>query len=355
MRPVARCGARGGNYGGRRSGLTGRALCRASLALTFLAFPALVVVGSEAAASGAPVTPVNAPSWWDGPCDAVHWDQMAADAGWSGPGAHPLGASYLGVQVCGPRPAVDGAPDITWTRPGWGAYEWECVELAMRFMAQIYGVHAYSANGVDVVSDYSPSDGGGLVKIANGTSGEAPEPGDIISFSDGGEGHVVVVASSDVNAYGNGSITVLSQNDTSDGWRTLGVTNWWVDGFNIFTALGWLHDPLGRGNPSAPPTVVTGRVPQAAVGLSYGADLVAVGGSGPYTWSVASGRIPNGLKLDPVTGAIHGVPTTSSNSTFTVRVTSSTGASSIHKCTVLVNSGHPPLDAADFDDDLSVG
>jgi hypothetical protein len=172
--------------------------CRASLALTVLAVPAFVVLGSQAAASGAPVASVNAPTWWNGPCDSVHWDEMATYAGWSGPGAHPLGASYLGVQVCGPRPAVDGAPDVTWTRNGWGAYEWECVELAMRFMVQIYGVQPYSANGVDVVANYRPSDGGGLVKIANGTVGEAPQPGDIISFSDGGEGHVVVVASSDV-------------------------------------------------------------------------------------------------------------------------------------------------------------
>jgi surface antigen len=355
VRPVTWCGARGGNYGSSRAGQTRRALCRASLALTFVVVPALVVVGSQSGASGAPVVPVHAPSWWDGPCDAVHWDAMAADAGWSGAGAHPLGASYLGVQVCGPRPAVDGAPDVTWTRPGWGELEWECVELAMRFMEQIYGVQPYSANGVDVVANYSPSDGGGLVKIANGTPGEAPQPGDIISFSDGGEGHVVVVASSDVNAYGNGSITVMSQNDTSNGWRTLEVTNWWVDGFNIFTVLGWLHDPLGRGNPAAPPTVVTGALPHAAVGLSYGTDLSAVGGSGPYTWSLASGRVPKGLSLNSATGEIHGVPTTSSSSPFTVRVTSSTGASSIHTCTVIIHSAHPPLDAADFDDDLSVG
>ncbi len=66
-------------------------------------------------------------------------------AGWSGPGAHPLGASYLGVEVCGPRPAVDGAPDVVSRGPGWGEYEWECVELAMRFMWLIYGVRPYPA------------------------------------------------------------------------------------------------------------------------------------------------------------------------------------------------------------------
>lgn len=336
-------------------GLACRILCRVSLALTVLASPAFVILGSQARAWAAPVAPVSAPSWWDGPCDSAHWDQVAADEGWSGPGAHPLGASYLGVEVCGPRPAVDGSPDVGWTRNGWGEYEWECVELAMRFMAQVYGVQPYSANGVDVVSNYSPVDGGGLAKIANGTPGEAPQPGDVISFSDGADGHVVVVASSDVDAYGNGSITVLSQNDTTDGWRTLGVSDWWVGGFSAFTPLDWLHDPLGRGNPAAPPTVVTAPVPQAAVGLSYGVDLSAVGGSGPYKWSVASGRIPRGLVLDAANGEIHGIPTQVSSTAVTVRVTSSTGASSIRSYTVFVDAGHAPLETADFDDDLSVG
>ena len=38
-----------------------------------------------------------------------------------------------------------------------------------------------------------------------------------------------------------------------------------------------------------------------------------------------------------------------------LRVTSSTGASSLRLLTLVVKSGHPPLLAADFDDDLAVG
>lgn len=339
----------------RGSGHVRRLAGRVSLTLVVLGVPTFVALGSSAAASDVPVVPVNAPSWWDGPCDAVQWDPAAAADGWSGAGAHPLGASYLGVQVCGPRPAVDGAPDVEWTRSGWPELEWECVELAMRFMVQVYGVHPYSANGNDVVADYGPSDGGGLVVIQNGTPGVAPEPGDVISFSDGGEGHVVVVASTDVDAYGNGSITVLSQNDTDDGWRTLQVSNWWVQGFNIFTPTGWLHDPLGRGNPSAPPTTMTLDAPPAQVGLQYTDTLSAVGGSGPYSWSIAAGKLPPGLVLDGASGAIKGVPESSWDAPFTLKVTSSTGASSISRLAVVVKNGRPPLVAADFDDDLAVG
>jgi len=332
-----------------------RLVGRVSLVLAFVAAPTFVATVNPAGAADVPVVPMKAPSWWDGPCDAGEWDPAAAADGWSGPEAHPLGASYLGVEVCGPRPAVDGAPDVEWTRPGWPELEWECVELAMRFMVQVYGVHPYSANGNDVVADYSPSDGGGLVVIQNGTPGEAPEPGDVISFSDGGEGHVVVVTSTDVDAYGNGSITVMSQNDTDDGWRTLQVSNWWVEGFNIFTPTAWLHDPLGRGDPSAPPTIITGRVSPAEVGLQYTATMSAAGGSGPYTWSEAAGRLPPGLVLDRASGTVRGVPKSRWSAPFTMRVTSSTGASSTSRLAIVVKSGHPQLDAAYFDDDMAVG
>jgi hypothetical protein len=193
---------------------------------------------------------VGQPSWWNGSdCDAAHWNSVAAGLGWSGTGAHELGASYLGVPVCGPRPLSDGAPDVWWLKSGWGELEWECTELAFRFMGQIYGVSAYSANGDTVVSNYSSADGGGLVKVNNGTAGVAPQPGDVISFNGPGNGHVAVVASSSVNTSGNGSITLISENDTANGWRTLSVSSWVVQGFGTRTPYGWLHDPKGRGGP----------------------------------------------------------------------------------------------------------
>lgn len=209
-------------------------------------------VYSLSAHRGAAQAAVGAPAWWDGDCDANHWNSAAASKGWHGTGAHRLGASYLGVPVCGPRPGSDGSPDVTWMRGGWGHYEWECTELAFRFMAQIYGVTAYGANGVDVVNNYRSSYGGGLMRVDNATVGKAPQPGDVISFRNGSDaGHVAVVSASTVDGSGNGSITLISQNDTTDGSRTLGVTAWQVAPFGTFVPYGWLHDPSGRGNPSA--------------------------------------------------------------------------------------------------------
>ena len=217
-----------------------------------------LAVGIPAPAASADV---GAPSWWNGDCDANAWNAKAAGMGWTGVGAHRLGASYLGVPVCGPRPGADGAPNVQWSRPGWGHLGWQCPELAFRFMAQFYGVAAYGANGGDVVRNYTPAAGGGLVKIDNGMAGVPPVPGDVISFDNGGAaGHVGVVASTNVDVLGNGSITMMSQNDTADGWRTLPVVAWRVQNFGSYVPYGWLHDPLGRAGPASPPlTINSGR------------------------------------------------------------------------------------------------
>ncbi len=183
--------------------------------------------------------PLPAPSWWSGSCDSGNYS-----------GAHPLGASYRGVEVCGPRPGADGAPNrpVQFFPGAWGELEWQCVELSMRFMYLAYGVSPYGANGKDVVDNYTTASGGGLVKVGNGTAGVAPAPGDVLSFgptTSSALGHTGVIESTNVDGNGNGTIRILSQNDTGDGWRTLSVNNWSVDGpaAGLGVVPGWLHKP----------------------------------------------------------------------------------------------------------------
>ncbi|MEY2569497.1 MAG: hypothetical protein QOE35_4026 [Actinomycetota bacterium] len=267
---------------------------------------------------------VGRPSWWDGDCDANHWNSAAASQGWTGAGAHRLGAVYLGVPVCGPRPGGDHAPDVQWTRSGWGHFEWECTELAFRFMAQIYGVTAYGGNGNAVVRNYNTSYGGNLERVNNGTSGKAPLPGDIISFDrSGAAGHVVVVASSSVNSSGNGSVKVLTQNDTADGWRSLTVTGWTVQGFGSYTPYGWLHDPAGRGGSGAPGgsgpslSIADVRVTEGAAG-TFSKALFTVALSQPVTYRVnvrfqsADGTAHAGSDYDAKSGYVQIRPGTRS-------------------------------------------
>lgn len=180
--------------------------------------------GGGSNAGGAP--DVGTPGWWNGDCDSGGYG-----------GAHRLGAVWHGLVACGPRRLGDGGYDRTvHFFPGaWGEYEWECVELSMRWLYLAYGVHPYSANGDQVVNNYSGAAGGGLVKIANGTHGVAPQPGDVLAFP---RVHTAVVTASSVDGAGNGTVTVIEQNASANGWDTYAVHGWSVAGVS-----GWLHKP----------------------------------------------------------------------------------------------------------------
>jgi hypothetical protein len=66
--------------------------------------------------------------------------------------------------------------------------------------------------------------------------------------------------------------------------------------------------------------IATPSLPNGAVGVSYNATLTADGGTTPYTWNIDRGTLPAGLSLNSSTGIISGIPTTSGDSTFTVKV-----------------------------------
>jgi hypothetical protein len=61
----------------------------------------------------------------------------------------------------------------------------------------------------------------------------------------------------------------------------------------------------------------------ATLGQAYSQTLTDAGGTGPYTWSLASGTLPPGLSLDPTTGAISGTPVATGTSDFTIELTDS--------------------------------
>ncbi len=73
-------------------------------------------------------------------------------------------------------------------------------------------------------------------------------------------------------------------------------------------------------------SVTPGSLPGGTVGVPYTASLAATGGVLPYTWSVNSGTLPDGLALTTnpdSTATISGTPTTFGLSTFTVQVADS--------------------------------
>jgi hypothetical protein len=70
-------------------------------------------------------------------------------------------------------------------------------------------------------------------------------------------------------------------------------------------------------------SITTSALPQGKVGTAYSQALAASGRIAPYTWSVASGSLPQGLSLAPATGVISGTPTAAGISTFTIQVADS--------------------------------
>ena len=76
---------------------------------------------------------------------------------------------------------------------------------------------------------------------------------------------------------------------------------------------------------------------KATAGTAYTAIMKATGGTGPYTYSIASGSsLPAGLTLNTSTGVISGTPTTAGTYTFTAKVVDSKGNSDTDTCTIVV-------------------
>ncbi|QNN55703.1 IPTL-CTERM sorting domain-containing protein [Diaphorobacter ruginosibacter] len=70
-------------------------------------------------------------------------------------------------------------------------------------------------------------------------------------------------------------------------------------------------------------TVTTQALPGGQVGQAYNASIVVAGGVSPYSFTL-TGDLPEGLTLNPATGAITGKPTKAQTSTFSVTIEDST-------------------------------
>jgi hypothetical protein len=186
----------------------------------------------------APNDSLPSPPWWDGPCDVAN-----------DPHSFELQARFDGLQDCGPGTPQHADFLVRFFPGAWGELEWECVELSMRWMYLAWGVAPYPANGNGVVPNYPNGTAGypRLTVVRNGTIGQAPQPGDVLSLDNSNPaGHTEIATSSSVDNDGNGFVTVITENDPpgATGWSRLSVSHWVVsDGTAGDHVIGWLHNP----------------------------------------------------------------------------------------------------------------
>lgn len=80
----------------------------------------------------------------------------------------------------------------------------------------------------------------------------------------------------------------------------------------------------GRNWPSpASIAILTDTLPEPVAHAPYHFQLVARGGTPPYTWRLVKGKLPPGLRLQSQTGVISGVAPAAEELALTVRVTDS--------------------------------
>jgi Putative Ig domain len=78
--------------------------------------------------------------------------------------------------------------------------------------------------------------------------------------------------------------------------------------------------------PSAPLSITTNQLPRASVGTSYSQSIGAAGGQTPYTWSIQSGNLPDGLTLNQ-SGVISGTPERAGTASFALKLTDAVAGS----------------------------
>ncbi|MGD1053990.1 MAG: CHAP domain-containing protein, partial [Candidatus Dormibacteria bacterium] len=212
------------------------------------------------------------PSWWygagegDGICSATSY--------WNSYPAYQLGsASWLGMPACGPEPILTGNTNCVYPASGGSCANafpgWQCSELSSRFLYLAYRVEA-GGPGDKLALNAQADSNGTLNYITNGTVGDLPEPGDVVSESNSGDGHTYVITgvSPDATA-GYATVSIIEQNSSVGGVRTERVKDWVLeDDYTGFTVEGWAQ-PVA--NPYA--LQLTAETSPSTIALSWNSNL----------------------------------------------------------------------------------
>ena len=88
--------------------------------------------------------------------------------------------------------------------------------------------------------------------------------------------------------------------------------------------------------PAAPLTITLTQLPRGSVGTPYSQNIGASGGQTPYTWSIQSGNLPDGLTLNQ-SGIISGTPERAVTTSFLLKLTDAVNASVSSTLSLTIN------------------
>jgi len=121
-----------------------------------------------------------------------------------------------------------------------------------------------------------------------------------------------------------------------------------VNGARGFCADGqtltkYIWESLGNSMPAdiyagATLTVSTSSLTSGTVSAAYSQTAQATGGTTPYSWTISSGTLPNGLSLNTSTGVISGTPANAGTYSFVIRVSDSASASATQSLSIVIGA-----------------
>ena len=157
----------------------------------------------------------------------------------------------------------------------------------------------------------NPVDLGAPLTLTADVTGSSPTG--TVTFFDGSTS----IGSAPLNTSGVATLTTSTLPPGSD---ELGAT-YNGDGNNQASPEATVSQTVTAPTAPATPEILTTSLQRAPVSKSYAAWIAVEGGTSPYQFSLSSGSLPKGMRLNATTGKISGTPTVLGTSSFTVEVT----------------------------------